>query len=72
MIELLQLGPVNVAVASAGWNLYDSGVFSCSGSVKIDHAVLLVGYTADYWIIKNQWGKSWGESGYIRISRTEG
>ena len=32
----------------------------CRESDNVDHAVLLVGYTPDHWIVKNQWGSHWG------------
>ena len=35
----------------------------------IDHGVLVVGATDDYWKVKNSWGASWGENGYIRLAR---
>ena len=60
--------PVAIAVDAENWQLYSSGVFSnCQQS--LDHGVLLVGYTADAWIVKNSWGTSWGETGYIRLAR---
>ena len=64
-------GPVAISVSADGWDSYSSGTFACSSGVTVDHAVLLVGYTSDYWIIKNQWGTSWGMSGYMNIARGE-
>jgi len=65
-------GPVAVSVA-ANWGRYGGGVFSggcTSSSCSIDHAVLAVGYDQDYWLIRNSWGASWGEGGYIRLTRS--
>lgn len=75
----LQIGPVSVAVdgASLGFQLYHGGVVKHFCGESLDHGVLLVGMGSesgvfgetDYWIIKNSWGASWGEKGYIRVER---
>jgi len=62
--------PVSVCVdASGGFQSYHSGVFNGPCGTQINHAILAVGYTAQYWIVKNSWGTSWGSSGYIYMAK---
>jgi len=75
LMSAVQLGPVNIGVGAdgSGFQSYSSGVLTYCPSRSDDHAVLLVGYGTDggedYWRIKNSWGSSWGERGYIRATR---
>jgi C1A family cysteine protease len=60
--------PIAVAVDAENWQFYSGGVFSdCSDN--LDHGVLLVGYDSTALIVKNSWGSSWGENGYIRLAK---
>jgi len=69
--------PVSVAIEAdqAGFQLYQSGVFSGVCGQNLDHGVLVVGYgnsgTTPYWKVKNSWGTSWGMQGYILIIRNQ-
>ena len=74
--DALNNGPVSVAIEADKlvFQFYTSGIFNntrCGDN--LDHGVTLVGFGtdakshADYWIVRNSWGSSWGESGYIRI-----
>jgi len=67
--------PVSIAIEAdqSGFQHYKSGVFTGPCGKSLDHGVLLVGYGTDsgtdYWRVKNSWGASWGDNGYIRIKR---
>jgi len=60
--------PVSVCVDASNWSGYRSGILSSCGK-STNHAVTAFGYDASgNWKIKNSWGTSWGESGYIRLA----
>jgi len=60
-----------VLVDASAWQFYSGGIFpasKCTGN--IDHTAQLVGYSpkqGGYWIIKNNWGSSWGLNGFIYL-----
>ena len=56
---------------------YSSGIFSSTlWGTSLDHAVMVVGYgtsgSTEYWTLRNSWGTSWGEKGYMRVAITTG
>jgi cathepsin L len=72
-------GPIAVSVDASEWHSYSSGIFDGCDQTNpdINHAVILMGYGTDhstgkdYWLIRNSWSASWGESGYIRLARSD-
>jgi len=68
-------GPVSIAIEAdqSSFQSYTGGILSSGCGKQLDHGVLIVGMGTDggvdYWKVKNSWGPSWGESGYIRIAR---
>ncbi|KAI4838278.1 vivapain-2 [Plasmodium brasilianum] len=80
------VGPITISVAaSEDFIYYDEGIFDGECAGELNHAVSIVGYGVEekynsvtkkndkhyYYIIKNSWGKYWGENGYMRIKTDE-
>jgi C1A family cysteine protease len=74
-VSALAQQPLSVAIEAdqPAFQLYKSGVFSAPCGTNLDHGVLAVGYgTKDglgYYKVKNSWGPSWGDGGFIYLQR---
>ena len=76
--EAVANAPVSIAIEADTkyFQSYTSGVLTSSScGTNLDHGVLIVGYGTEngikYWLVKNSWGTSWGEQGYVKIARSD-
>ena len=77
--EAVNKGPISIAIEADTrvFQHYTGGIISSdSCGTNLDHGVLIVGYGTDddgtmYWLIKNSWGDNWGDSGYVKLARSE-
>jgi C1A family cysteine protease len=67
--------PVSIAIEAdqSSFQFYSGGILTAACGTSLDHGVLCVGYGTDsgveYFKVKNSWGASWGEAGYVRLAR---
>lgn len=76
ILVAIQNGPLSIAIEAdqQSFQFYSGGIYSdIECGTNLDHGVNLVGYGnengKDYWILRNSWGTTWGENGYMRILR---
>jgi cathepsin X len=77
MQEIYQRGPIACGIAvTHDLMSYTGGIYNDStGEVDIDHEISVVGWGVEegtgikYWVIRNSWGTSWGENGFMRLIR---
>ena len=76
--EAVSIRPVAIAIEADTryFQSYSTGILtSATCGTNLDHGVLIVGYGEDsgqkYWLVKNSWGTTWGDGGYLKIARSE-
>jgi len=72
-------GPVSIAIEAdqSSFQQYTGGVLTGDCGKNLDHGVLLVGFGTDstygdYWKVKNSWGSTWGDAGFVKLLRGKG
>jgi xylem cysteine proteinase len=75
LLTALKQQPLSVAItATREFQFYVSGIITQTTGASLNHAVLLfaaldTGATStSYLTLKNSWGASWGEAGYMRFA----
>jgi len=75
----IAIAPVSVTVEADTYAFqgYTGGILNTPDcGTQLDHAITAVGYGTqngqDYYIVRNSWGSSWGDQGYINIAAVEG
>jgi len=63
--------PLSICVDASTWQNYKGGIVTSGCGTQLDHCVQAVGLVQNgnppYWIVRNQWGVTWGEQGYIYL-----
>lgn len=60
----LQSPVLTVVPVFAGWHSYQGGLLPIGVNADGYHAILIVGWRQDAWLVQNSWGTGWGEDGF--------
>ena len=70
--------PVSICIDgdAADFLYYTGGIYNGSCTTNLGHCLAIVGYGnengVDFWIVKNSYGTTWGENGYVRMIKQNG
>jgi len=74
-VSLYNTAPISICVDASSWQFYNGGIIKNNCGQNLDHCVQLTGFgTSDgtpFWWIRNSWGTSWGQQGYLQVERNK-
>jgi len=76
MISCYNVAPLSICVDASSWQYYNGGIIKNNCGQNLDHCVQITGYGTssggtEFWWVRNSWGQSWGQSGYLQVERNK-
>jgi len=73
---LYSVAPLSICVDASTWQYYNGGIIKKDCGTNLDHCVQITGYGTSsdgtpFWWIRNSWGVSWGQAGYLQVERNK-